>query len=203
MIKPGKRMNDFRKKYELGNKFIISFAGVVGHSQDLDIILESANLLGKYKNILFLTVGEGPEKERLKRKSEEMRLENLKFLPMQPRKHYPLVLQASDICLVTLKKEVKTPVVPSKILSIMAAGRPIIACLNLKGDAPKVIRQANCGYVFPPGDFKGLSKAILKLSLSIETQRKLGYNGREYCQKNFSLNACIKKYKKLFEVIKK
>jgi glycosyltransferase involved in cell wall biosynthesis len=199
----GERINDFRKECKLGNKFVVSFAGALGYSQDLDVVLETANLLKENKNILFLIVGEGPEKKRLREKSKKMKLENVKFLPMQPREKYPSILHASDICLVTLRKEVKTPVVPSKILSIMAAGRPIIACLNLGGDAPKVINQARCGYVLPPGDFRGLSNAISKLYRSLESRRELGYNGRRYCEENFSLDTCVKKYIDLFKAVTK
>jgi len=200
-IKIGERMNDFRKENNLGDKFIVSFAGVLGFSQDLDVVIEAANLLKENREILFLIIGEGSEKERLKEKAKKMNIENVIFLPMQPREKYPLLLQASDICLVTLKKEVKTPVVPSKILSIMAAGRPIIASMNLEGDAPKIIRQAQCGYLLSPEDSKGLVAAILKLYNFLEERKKLGYNGREYCERNFSLDASIKKYIELFKIV--
>jgi colanic acid biosynthesis glycosyl transferase WcaI len=63
-----------------------------------------------------------------------MQLNNIEFLPPQPREIYPSVLFASDICLVTLDKSVKTPVVPAKLLNIIASGRPVVASMNLKGD---------------------------------------------------------------------
>jgi len=139
-------MNGFREEQGLGDAFVVSFAGVLGHSQDLDVVLEAARILngGRWKmedgswkaeggdwqsairnpqsEILFLIVGDGVEKARLEAKAQQMGLDNVRFLPMQPREKYPAVLHASDVCLATLHAEVKTPVVPSKILSIMAAG---------------------------------------------------------------------------------
>jgi len=201
-IKPGKRMNAFREKYKLGNRFIVSFAGVLGYSQDFDVILDAANFLKRDDNILFLIVGEGPEKTRIQKKAEKMKLENVKFLPMQPRQDYPLVLAGSDVCLVTLRKEVKTPVVPSKILSIMAAGRPIAAAMDLAGDGPEIIRKARCGFVLSAGDGRKLADSILKLYQSVELREKYGYNGRRYCEKYLSLRSGVRKYMGLFSKLK-
>ena len=196
-IKPGPRLNRFRAKYKLGKKFIVSFAGVMGYSQDMKVILKTASLLQKYPEILFLLVGEGPEKENLK--CQISNIKNIKLLPIQPRETYPQVLSASDISLVTLKKDVKTPVVPSKILSIMAAQRAIVASLPLEGDAPKLIKKAKCGIVVPPENHQKLAQAILRLYKNSQLRKKLGQNGRKYAEKNLSRKVTIKKYEKLFD----
>ena len=88
--------------------------------------------------------------------------------------------------------------VPSKILSIMAAGRPVVACMNLEGDAPKIIQDAGCGFVFSAGDAENLAQSILKLQASPQLCRTLGEKGRRYCETHFSLNACSDKYVGLF-----
>jgi len=202
-ITPGEKMNKFRKEYNLGNKFIVSFAGVIGYSQDVDIILEAAELLKEKKNILFLIVGDGVEKKRLQKKAKDMNLSNVIFLPMQPRYKYSSVLHASDVCLATLHKEVKTPVVPSKILSIMAAGRPVIACMNLDGDAPKLIKEAGCGYILPPEDAKTLSDCILKLYEDERLRKEMGKKGREYGERELSLTVAAQRYIDLISRLKK
>ena len=160
-IQPGERLNGFSKEHGLDDKFVVSFAGVLGYSQDIDLILDAAHLLREIPDICFLVVGDGVEKNRLVQKAQGMKLLNVKFLAMQPRHRYPAILHASDVSLATLHAEVATPVVPSKILSIMAAGRPVIACLDLSGDAPRLINEAQCGYVLPPEDAQSLSETIL------------------------------------------
>ncbi|MEM2352369.1 MAG: glycosyltransferase, partial [Thermoproteota archaeon] len=65
--------------------------------------------------------------------------------------------------LTTLHAEVKTPVVPSKILSIMAAGRPVVAALNPNGDASRLIEEAQCGLCVPPEDPQALAEAVMRL----------------------------------------
>ena len=199
LIKPSKNQdNDFRGKNNLNNKFVVSFAGVMGFAQGLDIIINCAELLKSYKDILFLLVGDGVKKDGLIKKAEDMQLNNIKFLPPQPREIYPCVLFASDICLVTLDKSVKTPVVPAKLLNIIASGRPVVASMNLKGDAPKIIRDANCGYCVEADDADGFSKAILKLYNNPKLRDEFGMNGRKYVVEHFSRKVCIEKYEKLF-----
>lgn len=203
-IRPSERMNRFREEHGLGNAFVVSFAGVLGYSQDLDVVLEAARLIGagpQTSEILFLIVGDGVEKPRLERKAREMGLSNVRFLPMQPRDRYPEVLHASDVCLATLHAEVKTPVVPSKILSIMAAGRPVVAALNLDGDAPRLIAEARCGLCVPPEDPKALAEAILRLYHDPRLREELGGNGRRYAEKHLSLAACVERYEALLREV--
>ena len=200
-LQPGVKSNTFSEKHNLQDKFIISFAGVIGYSQDVDVILDAARLLQEKKDILFLIVGDGIEKSRLENKAKSMNLGNVLFLPMQSRDVYSEILHCSDICLATLKQEVLTPVVPSKILSIMAAGKPLIACMNLEGDASKIVEEAQCGFAFSAGNHEELVKATLKFYASQELREQYGQNGRCYCEENFSLNICADQYIQLFKQV--
>ena len=146
-IRPGERMNGFREAHALGNQFIVLFAGTMGWSQGLDVAIEAARELAAEPNLLFLIVGDGVEKEKLELQAAG--LPNVRFLPIQPKEVYPQVLAAADACLVTLRREVRTPTVPSKINTIMAAGRPILASIPLHGDAPRLIQAAEAGITAP------------------------------------------------------
>jgi glycosyltransferase involved in cell wall biosynthesis len=206
-IRPGERLNGFRHEHGLGDSFIISFAGVLGYSQDLDVVLEAAGLVNHQpysfarQPVTWLIVGDGVERTRLEEKARAMKLCNVRFLPMQLREKYPEVLSASDVCLVTLHKEVKTPVVPSKILSIMAAGRPVVAAMDLEGDAPKLIVEAGCGICVPPGDAGALADAIMKLYQNRSLCQELGRDGRRYAEKHLLLETAVRKYEELFSKI--
>lgn len=190
--------NSFRNKNNLNGRFVVSFAGVMGFAQGLDIVVNCAELLRSYKDILFLLVGDGVKKDGLIKKVEDVQLNNIKFLPLQPKEIYLSILSASNICLVTLDKNVKTPVVPAKLLNIMASGRPVVACMNLKGDAPKIIKDAKCGYCVESDDVESFSKAILKLYNNTSLRDEFGKNGREYAVRHFSRKICIEEYEKLF-----
>jgi len=181
------RDNGLRAGLGLGKKFIVSFAGIMGFSQDLETVLESARLLKNQPDIAFLMVGDGVEKPKLEKLARDYDLGNVYFLPMQPKDKYPEVLAASDVCLATLRREVRTPVVPSKILSIMAAGRPVLASLPLDGDAPELIAAAQCGISIPPGNPRAMARAILEFYRDAGARERMGVQGREYVVRHFSL----------------
>lgn len=197
-IHPKPKMNGLREELDLNGHFVVSFAGVIGYSQDLDVVLEAARLLSEKEQIRFLLVGDGVEKERLMRKSRDMNLSNVDWLPMQPRERYPAILHASDVGLATLHADVQTPVVPSKILSIMAAGRPVVAALHSKGDAPKLIEAAQAGYALPPEDPRALAETIVELCDDSGLCRRLGQRGRSYAEQHLSHAAVASKYEDLF-----
>ncbi len=201
LIKPADRNNNFSKKYGLGGKFVVSFAGVMGFAQGLEVVIGAAEILKDKQNILFVLVGEGVKKADLIKLAETKKLENVKFLPTQPRDIYPEILQASDICLVTLGKDLVTPVVPGKMLSIMAAGRPVLASLPLKGDAPKIIEECQCGIAVAPSNPELLAQAILKLYNNQSLGEEMGRRGREAAEKHFSRKSCVKAYEELFNGI--
>jgi colanic acid biosynthesis glycosyl transferase WcaI len=196
LIQPGDRINDFSKVHGLAENFIVLFAGTMGWSQGLNVVVDAARLLIGLPDIRFLLVGDGVEKERIQKRSED--LPNVTFLPIQSKDVYPQVLAAGDVALVTLRPEVGTPTVPSKISTIMSAGRPIVASIPLDGDVPKLIAKADCGLVVPPADARALADAILTLKNDPGKTRRLGANGRLYAERHLSRSECVARYEELF-----
>ena len=150
-------------------------------------------------DIAFLIVGDGVEKAKLEKMARDNHLDNVLFLPMQPKDKYPEVLAASDVCLATLRQEVRTPVVPSKILSIMAAGRPVLASLPLDGDAPRLIAEAQCGISIAPGDPQAMAQAILQFYRDREQGEAMGVNGQGFCGAPFFTGAWRENPGKLYQ----
>jgi len=197
-VKPAEEHNGFSKRYSLDDKFVVSYAGTIGYAQDVNTIIGSAALLKSYENILFLLVGEGPEKQDLVRKSKNLRLSNVMFLPIQPWDKYLEVLQVSDVSMINLKKELSTPVVPSKIFNIMASSTPTVASIPLDGDAAKIIEEAQCGLCVPAGDEEKLAQAILDLYENSSLRKRMGEKGRIHVERYYSRVACVKRYEELF-----
>ncbi len=190
-MKPLPRENEFSGKYDLNGKFVVGYAGTLGMSQGLLSVIGAARILRDRDEIEFFIVGNGIEKENLKSRVEEYGLKNVRFLEMQTKSVYPYVVASSDVGLVTLNNKVKTPVVPSKILSLMAAARPVLASMPLDGDAPKLIRESGCGICIGPEDPELLAEKILFLSGNPDICADYSRQGREFVVREMSLQRAV------------
>jgi colanic acid biosynthesis glycosyl transferase WcaI len=159
-------------------------------------VIDAAGRLASRPEVKIYIVGDGVEKERLIAKAGNV--PNVRFLPMLPKEQYVSLLHASDICLATLHAQVKTPVVPSKILSIMAAGRPVIAGMPLEGDAPQIVHDAACGLCVAPEDAGILADAIGTLAADARLRQEMGVSGRSYVESHYSLGVCTALYDDIF-----
>lgn len=199
-IVPGNRNNTFRSRYKIGEKeLLVSYAGILGYAQDLDTVIGAAALMNDMGDVVFYIVGDGVEKSRLMRQADGMR--NVRFLPMLDRDRYLELLHASDVCLATLRGSMKTPVVPAKILSIMAAGRPLVAGFPLDGDAPGMIQEAGCGVCVEPENAAKLAEAIKTVLANPSLAVQYSRNGRAYVEAHCSLEGCAAAYEGIFDEI--
>jgi putative colanic acid biosynthesis glycosyltransferase WcaI len=192
-VRPLERMNSFRSDNGIGEeKFVVMYAGNIGLSQGLEIVLDAADRLRSEYDLAFVLVGGGASFDALKTRARAMGLPNVRFLPTQPE--MILVQSAADVSLVMQKRNVLDVNLPSKIPAIMASGRPMIAGLNPAGDAAAVVREADCGILIEPGDGAQLADAICRLRDSRDLRQRLADNGRRYAIGRFSRRAAIGSY---------
>jgi colanic acid biosynthesis glycosyl transferase WcaI len=197
----GKRDNGFAHQHGFMEKFVVSYAGTMGWAQDMGTIITSAERLQNHKNILFLLVGDGVEKEKAKIRSQDLGLTNILWLPMQPWSVYPEILAASDVSLINLHPKLRTPVVPSKLLSIMAAGVPVVASVRAESDARQIMARAGCGIYVDAGDGEALANAIQKVASDRKLAMEMGKRGRTYAEMHFSREACTLQLETLLKKI--
>jgi colanic acid biosynthesis glycosyl transferase WcaI len=179
-------------------KFLASYIGTMGNAHGLETLLTSAAQLQHNRNVLFLLLGEGAEKERIKTLAQSRGLTNVRFLDQQPREKIPAFISASDACLVLLKKtEVFKTVIPTKMLEFMSCARPVI--LGVDGQARQILEEAGAGIVIEPENAVALVAAISQLSSNRELGTAMGEKGREHILRNFSRHRTAEKYLALLE----
>lgn len=182
---------NFKQKWAIKHKHIAVFAGVMGPSQYLDLILIIAEQMQEHNDLLFLLVGDGKEKERLQTLANTKRLSNVRFEGFISRDVYPDLLSACSIGLVCLSPQNQTPVIPGKILGHMAAGLPVAAFLHTASDAHQLIADAKCGVSANSANVQDCVK-VMKDLLSRETEfAHIGLAGKQYAKQNFSKEVCV------------
>jgi glycosyltransferase involved in cell wall biosynthesis len=158
----------------------------MGYAHGLELILDSAReLRHTLPDLRFLLVGEGAEKEKLQTLAERERLDNVIFVREQPRGEMPFYINASDVCLVLLRKaDLFRTVLPSKMLEFMACGRPVV--LGVDGQARRILDEAGAGLYVSPGDPAALARALMDLYRDPALRSRLGENGREFVIRHYS-----------------
>lgn len=184
----------YRDAYGLEGKFVIGFAGVMGPSQQLDLILDAASRLRSFEDIAFLFVGDGSELGRLKDLAHEQKLSNVLFRPFVPREDYPELLKNFDVGMVCLSPKNHTPVVPAKLLTYMAAGLPVLAVLNRESDGNAIVRTAECGLAVPSDEPDAILDAIKTMFDSRLDLLEWGKHGQVYVNQHFEKTAVISKF---------
>jgi len=186
-----------RSRLGLDDRFVFFFGGVMGFGQDLDTVIEGARRLKDRSEISFLLVGDGVERERLEKRATG--LDNVVFHPFISQDEYIRWLRIMDAGMVTLRSDMKTPVVPSKILGFMAAGIPFVAMLNHESDGRGITLEAGCGKLTDPGDPEAFASACMDMAANRKDAVDMGTRGLEYCRTNFSREACIDKYDRILQ----
>ncbi len=200
-IRPVEKQNGFRAANGLNGDFVVMFAGNLGFIAMLDNVVETARLLQHDSNIQFLIVGEGNAKAGLVRRTSELGLKNVRFLPTQPKEMLPEMLGAADLSLVTLNKQLGQLNVPSKTYSIMASGRPVLASVPPDSEIASLIKTADCGVGVPPEDPVSMADAILRLANQPEQLRQFGANGRRYVEEHLSRRKVTAQYNELLREV--
>ena len=197
-IRPLERMNRFRSANGIReDEFIVMYAGNIGLSQGLEVVVESADRLRAERNVRFVLVGGGSSLDSLKARVEAKRLVNVTFVPTQPEMKW--VQAAADVSLVMQKENVLDVNLPSKIPAIMASGRPMIAGVNPHSDAASIVREASCGVLIAPGDADALAGAIRALYRSSELRMTYAQSARRYAVQHFSRAQAVEAYEAALE----
>ena len=184
MFDPAKKGADFRSSHSLNRKFVALYAGAHGMSNDLDVVLDAANLLQDLPDLQIVLLGDGKEKVNLKRRVAEMRLKNVSFIASVPKSEMSDALAGSDACIAILKPvEWYKTTYPNKVFDYMAAGRPV--ALAIDGVIRDVVDAAGCGVFAEPGDPVALADALRALATDPEKSRALGLAGRRYIEEHF------------------
>ena len=195
-IRPLDEENSYRREFGLEGKTVVMYAGNVGLSQSLDIVVDAAAALAYEEDLVFVINGGGAARSGLERRAAG--LANLRFVDMQPEDRLPEVLAAGDIHLVPLKRGLARSSVPSKMYSILAAARPFVAGVDEGSEVARVVDRSGAGIAVPPEDAEALAKAIRMLLDSPESAARMGAAGRRFAEAWVSPQAVAETYERLF-----
>jgi glycosyltransferase involved in cell wall biosynthesis len=171
--------------------FSVMFAGNIGAAQAVGVIVDAASLLKEYTDIHFVVLGEGSRLEWMRQEAQKHELNNMHLPGRFPVETMPGFMHKASALLVTLAdQEIFRATIPSKVQAYLAAGRPILACLN--GEGTKLVSDADAGLTIPAEDGQALAEAVLRLyRMSPKERDAMGMRGRLYYEQHFAHDMLI------------
>ena len=140
----------FRQRYGLQGKLIVSHSGNMGVKQGLEVILEAAARSRQRPDLHYLFVGDGAMRPQLEEQARVRQLANVQFLPLLPAEEFQQMLAATGIALITQQRIVSNIVFPSKTVTLLCAGCPVIAAVNSESEVARAVLNSQAGVVVEP-----------------------------------------------------
>lgn len=177
-----------------GFPFVAIHAGNLGFYGAWDTLLQAAKQI-EYENIGLIFVGEGANRERLQRAAQDSK--NIRFVPFRPASEIPFVMAAGDVHIISVRRGLEGVVVPSKLYSVLAAGRPVLAVAPEESDVVRIVREARCGIAADPDDPAAVAAALRKMRDDPIELTNMAQRAREAAKKYVRVN----ELKRFLEVI--
>ena len=192
-IVPMSPLTNYRRELGIGESLVVMYAGNVGFSQSLELMIEAARVL---PNVIFVINGEGSARKSLEAKAHA--LSNVKFGDYQDASRLSEVLATGDLHVVPLRRGLGSVSVPSKTYSILAAGRPICAAIDLDTEVPRILAAANAGVCVEPDDQAAFVSAIAAMISDRKSLEEMGASGRKWVEGHASPQSIAQRYEALY-----
>lgn len=197
-----KQIIEFKKKYDLEDKFIIMYSGNIGLYYDLENIIKVIKKIKpgtKSKDgreVVFAFVGAGSVLKQIQEYVENNKMSNVKFIPYQDKKDLIYSLNSADIHWCINAKGIKGVSCPSKYYGIAAIAKPVLAVLEKGTEIRDIIEKNENGLISDPEDYETLENNINKFINEIDDDelQSMGKKGYEYLIDNFTIDKSIEKY---------
>ena len=198
IYRPHGKINDYSRKKNWEDKFVISYLGNIGKAQDFsplpDVVTACSDL-----DVKFICAGSGLKYEELARTAKELGNPKWEVWGHQLIDTTVMINASSDLCLVLLDRKITKGSFPSKLYTIMASARPVLYYGPCETDVGRLIRENDLGWTIETGDIDGFVRAIREAYSDPERRERMGQNGLKLVGERYSTQVVAKQYHELIE----
>jgi colanic acid biosynthesis glycosyl transferase WcaI len=193
---PPPKDNDWAAQHGLVGRRVLLYSGALGFKHNPQLFLELAMEFRREDDVRVVVISEGYGAEWLSLRSREF--PQLVLLPFQSAENYRNALAAADVLVAILDPTAAKYSVPSKVLSYMTAGRPILAAIPADNLAARTIKAACAGLIVDPqnsAELRGLARSLVE---DEDRRERLSAAGLAYARANFDIDGIAARFEELF-----
>ncbi len=198
---PRPRDNPWAREHGLAGKTCLLYSGTLGFKHDPDLLLGLSRHFRGREDVNVVVVSEGFGADWLKEQKAAHGLDNLTILDFQPYAVLPDVLSGGDILVAILEPDAGVFSVPSKVLTYMCVGRPLLLAVPPENLAARIVSRNEAGLVVPPGDAKAFIAAAEKLVNDPQLRAYHGDKARRYALNTFDMDRLGDRFEGLFRTL--
>lgn len=186
-INVGSKANPWAAAHDLTGREVVLYTGTLGLKHNPAQLITLAETLNGKHDARVVVISEGPSADWLKTSAQQKSLSNLVVLPFQPYAQYPDVLASADVLVAMIENDSGEYSVPSKLLSYLSAGRPIVLSAPKENLASEIIERSGAGIAGSPGDTDAFVASVKRLLSDASARQDLGQKARAYADCTFDI----------------
>ena len=193
------KSNSWSLEHGLEQKLCLLYSGTLGMKHNPELLVKLALNFRRREDLQLVVITEGLGADFLKEKKAYHRLNNLLLLPFQPFEVLPMVLASADVLIAILEPDAGVFSVPSKVLTYLCAGRPLLLAVPSENLAAKIVKDNQAGIVVPPSDSAQFVDAAMTLLNDPGLRRSLAENGLAYARRTFNIDKITDRFEEIIE----
>jgi glycosyltransferase involved in cell wall biosynthesis len=191
------RDNAWATARELENKLCVMYSGQLGMKHNPQALVSLAQALQVIPDARLVIVAEGPGADKLKEIVKTLGLNNVLMLPFNTYEDLPKSLATADVLVAILDDQGGSYCVPSKVLTYLCAGRPIVMSVKEDNLAGRIIHENHAGLVVRTSDHESLIKAVEQLLSDPAMRQSMGQSGRAYAESHFDIERITDRFESI------
>ncbi|MFC1542963.1 glycosyltransferase family 4 protein [Candidatus Neomarinimicrobiota bacterium] len=191
-VKP--KDNAWAHSHGLTDKFVFIYSGTLGLKHNPNILFQLAGRFQNYKDVRVVVISEGRGAEWLRKRMQIQHLDNLIIMDYQDYQVLPDVLSAADVLVAILEPEAGVFSVPSKVLTYLCFGRPLLLAVPRENLAARIVESENAGLAAAPNEAEEFLEAAQTLFEDEEIRDAMGKNAKRYAERVFNINIIAEKF---------
>lgn len=194
--------NPWSQDMGLSGKTCFLYSGTLGMKHNPNLLLQLALRYQDREDVRVVVVSEGPGPEWLRKHAQQAGLNNVLILPWQPMEVLPQVLASAAILVAVLEPDAGVFSVPSKVLTYLCAGRPLLLAVPRENLAARIVERNEAGEVVGPEEKTAFLEAADRLLSDAARRHHLAQNARRYAEQHFDINAITDRFEAIFSNVR-